>query len=711
MLLFLFGQGPLAAQSFYSVEKTSFSTNKYDEFSPILFQNQIVYCSNQSHDILISYADASGAALFNIFSIERVNDSSSVSSNPKIFSKALVSPYNDGPVSFYGDSLLVYSRNLDIKSRTKNIFDPNNNLGLFFAKFTDGKWMLTDPYPYNNEEYSITTPCFSPDGSVLYFASDKPGGYGGTDLYRSVKNPNGEWTEPENLGAGINTKGNEVYPFMSENGDLFFASDGLEGMGKKDIYISRAKDGEWTEAINLMPPINSPDDDFALITNAEFREGYFSSNRAKSDDIYSFSTNIPLLIDCDTMLENNYCFEFWDEEYASIDTLPVTYEWEFSDGIKIRGLRVEHCLPGAGFHWAKLNIIDNSTSNTFFTQASLEFNLEDHVQPFIESPDALLKDKAVNFSALKSYLPDFSIEGYAWDFGDGNYAVEAEVDHSYKKVGEYTIKLGVTGRDIFTQKLETKCVIKELTVLKDNQSLALLKSGMDPQDIIAMKEPEGGSGKIKQDFSVFEVDPTEAAFRVEVLSSPEKITLEDTIFAPLREDYEIREFYLSEDSLYSYTVGEYASLLSSYEVYSDVIQKGFTKAQVKTYVLAELPTEIIARINTDFAEFADANFEFNQSEVSENSYHILDRVAEIMKENPELVMEIAAHTDNVGSFEFNMDLSQKRAESIVKYLTLKGIESTRLIGKGYGESRPIASNSTEEGRLKNRRVEFIILNE
>jgi outer membrane protein OmpA-like peptidoglycan-associated protein len=358
-----------------------------------------------------------------------------------------------------------------------------------------------------------------------------------------------------------------------------------------------------------------------------------------------------------------------------------------------------------------LNIIDNSTSNTFFTQASLEFNLEDHVQPFIESPDAFVRDRAVSFSALKSYLPDFSIEGYAWDFGDGNYSLEAEVDHSYDKIGEYTIKLGITGRDIFKQKLETRCVIKEMTVLKDNQSLAMFKSGIAAQELSTMKEPGGGGEQITQDFSVFEVDPEEEAFRVEVLSSPEKITLEDTIFAPLREDYEIKEFYLSEDSIYSYTVGEYASLLSTYEVYSDVIGKGFTNAQVKTYVLAELPTEIIEQINKDFAEFADANFEFNQSEVSENSYQILDRVAEIMNENPELVMEIAAHTDNVGSFEFNMDLSQKRAESIVNYLTSKGIESVRLIGKGYGESRPIATNSTEEGRLKNRRVEFIILNE
>ena len=187
--------------------------------------------------------------------------------------------------------------------------------------------------------------------------------------------------------------------------------------------------------------------------------------------------------------------------------------------------------------------------------------------------------------------------------------------------------------------------------------------------------------------------------------------LEDTLFDPVRDKYDINEFYISDDSSYSYTVGEHNSLLATYDVYADVIDMGFKTAKVKTYVLAELPTEVMEKINRDFAEFADANFEFNQSEVSESSFDLLDRVATIMEENPDLVMEIAAHTDNIGSFEFNMQLSEKRVQSIVDYLVSKGIDKIRVVGKGYGESRPISTNSTEEGRMQNRRVEFIILNE
>jgi outer membrane protein OmpA-like peptidoglycan-associated protein len=583
-------------------------------------------------------------------------------------------------------------------------------LGLFFAELHDGEWDSLVGFEYNNIKYSITTPCFSPDGHYLYFASDMPEGYGGTDIYRSTI-ANGEWSEPVNLGEIINTKGNEIYPFIASNGDLFFASDGHGGLGKKDIYLSRFSDSEWIRPVHLDTPINSKDDDFGLITDKNFSEGFFSSNRGRTDDIYQFSTLVPQLFNCDTLLENQYCYEFWDEMFPGMDSLPVIYEWEFSDGAKIRGLRVEHCFPGDGKYWAKLNIIDNSTSNTFFTQTSMEFELEDHVQPFITSRDAGIVNAEIEFDGLSSNLPGYSIEEYVWDFGDGNFQTGPEIKHQFKKTGVYGVKLGLTGYAEGGDGKETRCVIKPVTIVRDNQALAMHLNGVESPIITESESMKRDSGEISQDFSVYDVNTEEEVFRVEVLSSETKILLDNTLFDPLREEYEIKEFFLSDDSLYSYTVGEHNSLLATYKVYSDVVEKGFTTAKVKTYVLAELPTEVIAKINRDFAELADANFEFNHSEVSENSYPVLDRVAKIMVENPDLVMEIAAHTDNTGSFEFNMRLSQERAQSIVNYLVLKGIDKIRLVSKGYGESRPISSNSTEDGRMNNRRVEFIILNE
>jgi outer membrane protein OmpA-like peptidoglycan-associated protein len=639
----------LVCQSHYKLSLAEFSTSSYDEFCPVIYKDQIVFCSNKEHELLITYQNTKNMSLFNLFSVGI--DPLSDQKNSKIFSKNLLTPFNDGPAAFTQDGMLmVYSRNIDIKAKKKDIVDRNNNLGLFFTEWKDGEWIPTLAFPFNDSTYSITTPCFSKDGHFLYFGSDMPGGYGGADLYRSEL-VDGVWNKPINLGQLINTSGNEVYPYITEKGDLFFASDGHGGLGKKDIFLSIYSGMEWESPVHLEAPINSVEDDFALITNQEFTAGYLSSGRNKTDDIFQFTTLIPQLYSCDTMLENQYCFEFWDELYPGFDSLPVVYVWEFSDGVKKEGLTVEHCLPGAGKYWAKLDIIDSTTSNVFFTQSTMEFELEDYVQPFITSNDAAVVNSRMEFSGLHSNLPDFTIEAYIWDFGDGEYHRGPDTVHQYKKPGEYEVKMGLKGYTGAEGLQETRCVKKTVSIVPDNQAMAMHLSGIKTT---AFVDP----GSLEKD---------------------SMILLDDPLFA-------------------------------THSVYKDVVGKGFTKARIKTYVLATIPEEAIARINQDFSAFADANFEFNQSEVSEKSYVILDRIAKIMRENPDLILEIAAHTDNVGTSQYNLDLSQKRAQAIVSYLLSKGIENSRLIGKGYGESRPISSNNSVNGRLMNRRVEFIILN-
>jgi OOP family OmpA-OmpF porin len=131
---------------------------------------------------------------------------------------------------------------------------------------------------------------------------------------------------------------------------------------------------------------------------------------------------------------------------------------------------------------------------------------------------------------------------------------------------------------------------------------------------------------------------------------------------------------------------------------------------VKSYILADLAEEELLELTSFLGEFSDAYFEFDDYRIGPASFSILEKIVDIMNRYPSIRLEIAAHTDNMGSFEYNMNLSQKRAQSMVDYLVTRGIDAARLEGKGYGESRPIAPNNTEEGRMINRRVEFIILN-
>jgi len=131
------------------------------------------------------------------------------------------------------------------------------------------------PYSWESQ------PSISADGKTLYFVSDRQGGYGGYDIYRSIKNDNGEWGTPINMGPAINSKGNEKSPFIHPDGKtLYFSSDGWIGLGGYDIFYSRMNyNGIWSKPTNLGYPINSPDDEVGFFVSTDGTKGFFASNK------------------------------------------------------------------------------------------------------------------------------------------------------------------------------------------------------------------------------------------------------------------------------------------------------------------------------------------------------------------------------------------------------------------------------------------------
>ena len=152
-------------------------------------------------------------------------------------------------------------------------------------------WGKSIPLSFNQPAHSYAHPALSPDGKRLFFSSDRPGGFGGKDIY-VVYRQGDTWSEPENLGAAINTAGDELYPFFDTEGWLYFATDSRPGLGRQDIFRSRElRGGKWDVVENLGSPINSAYDDFGLIIDHETASGYMVSNRpggVGSDDIYLF---------------------------------------------------------------------------------------------------------------------------------------------------------------------------------------------------------------------------------------------------------------------------------------------------------------------------------------------------------------------------------------------------------------------------------------
>lgn len=166
----------------------------------------------------------------------------------------------------------------------------------------NGQWTNIIPLPFNNRNYSVGHPTVNRDGTKLYFTSDMPGTYGGTDIFVTNILEDNNYSKPKNLGRKVNTLGREMFPFIDAKNILYFSSDSRKaGFGGLDIYAIKVYDQSLSDAIHLGEPINSEDDDFGFIINNDTDEGYFSSNKKGGkgdDDIYHFLASPPLSIEC-----------------------------------------------------------------------------------------------------------------------------------------------------------------------------------------------------------------------------------------------------------------------------------------------------------------------------------------------------------------------------------------------------------------------------
>ncbi|WP_299519373.1 OmpA family protein [uncultured Flavobacterium sp.] len=201
----------------------------------------------------------------------------------------LNSKWHDGPSSLSADGNTIYFSSESFKEKggfekDKSINAKLGQVNLYKATMANGKWSNITQLPFNSNTYSTGNPALSKDGKTLYFASNRPGSIGGTDIWKVTVNADGTYGEPENLGSKVNTEGEENFPFITEdNKTLYFASNGRQGFGGLDVFAYDMTKGEST---NLGKPVNSEKDDFAFTLNAEKNIGFLSTNRSGVDNIY-----------------------------------------------------------------------------------------------------------------------------------------------------------------------------------------------------------------------------------------------------------------------------------------------------------------------------------------------------------------------------------------------------------------------------------------
>ncbi len=289
------------ADSTRYVLKAFGSNSNRADFSPAFYQDGLVFASDREEGgRQKTYHRDLGAYLRLYYTPS--SDQQPVDTVQPLFGKHFVSLHQGPAVFFANDTKVFLTTNNPSFKKERGQEIAFNRLQLLYAeKNREGVWMPPVALPFNNAEYSVGHPAVSTDGKRLYFCSDQPGGFGGTDLYVSHYE-NGTWGKPVNLGEQVNTDGNEMFPYLHNDQTLYFASNGHPGLGGLDIFKVDASPSDIATVRNVGYPINTSEDDFGLILRADEQSGYVSSHRAGQDDIYQFniqaeeSSEIPLVV-------------------------------------------------------------------------------------------------------------------------------------------------------------------------------------------------------------------------------------------------------------------------------------------------------------------------------------------------------------------------------------------------------------------------------
>ena len=289
----------LASGIFNSVEKNILTkvnfNSKYNDFGAVAYNDQIIFASSRHIAAAVKRVYAwDNQPLLDLF---QVPSEGGTADNVVSLGGNINSIHHEGPATYSPVKNKIYfSRNT-----SSEVENGVMQVGIFTADLVDGKWGNVQPTNLNNVNYIVYHPSLSKDGSKLYFASDMPGGSGGTDIYVSVVNEDDSLGEAKNLGVIVNTEGNEAFPFIHpEEGTLYFSSDGFVGYGLMDVFASvKGENDEIVNVINLGEPINSKKDDFGYYLSDDGFKGYISSNRkggVGGDDIYAFTRIPPLTL-------------------------------------------------------------------------------------------------------------------------------------------------------------------------------------------------------------------------------------------------------------------------------------------------------------------------------------------------------------------------------------------------------------------------------
>ncbi len=284
------GQGRIVYQegAIHKVEQLKKANTSFSEICPAIVGNELYYSLRKE-------STSNRRSKENFYAEYKVDldSTGNVLSFPELV-KGFGNDYHEGPVSYCpstGELFVTTSFLSDPVTISGMVPVEEVKLNIVVKEYKNNKWITKEDFQYNLDGYNVAHPAITSSGDTLYFVSDMPGGFGGNDIYYCVRTSNG-WGKPNNLGKSVNTSGDEMFPCLTEQGQLFFSSDGYQGLGGLDIYYVNFPISPTSEIYALKEPVNSISDDFGLTFNKEMGVGFFSSDRSGgygSDDLYVMS--------------------------------------------------------------------------------------------------------------------------------------------------------------------------------------------------------------------------------------------------------------------------------------------------------------------------------------------------------------------------------------------------------------------------------------
>ncbi len=680
--------------SSYEITNCDFNSAS-DDFSPFHYKNGLVFSSERDTNPIIRRThNWTGNPFLELYYVDAKQQGSQENGcgnytfgRPEKFSNEINTKFHDASVAFSKNGEEIFFTRNNFLDGKKEADDAGiMRLKIFYARSEgEGKWGELQSLPFNSNEYSVAHPALSGDGNKLYFASDMPGGFGGMDLYVSDKE-SGRWGPPMNLGPDINTEGHEIFPYVSPDGKLYFASDGHVGLGGLDIFYTTSKEeGVWTSPENIGYPMNTVSDDFSIVFNEEGTCGFLASDREGGvghDDIYSFkktALTIEVLVfdeKTETPLEGAsvYVACKQDTMVTNADGI-ITFDLKLNETCDLTA-SMEEYIPAKA---------EASTKNLTLTD-KVEVKI-----PMRRS--AMFEVEGVVFDAFTSLPMDGATVTIENDCGqplaepfttsiNGRYAFKLDMDCCYK--------IKATQSNYFAGIAENVCT-------KDKTESETLKENLylQPTNTITQGGDGPGGGRVPKPGGVPGQQP--GGGRTPVVPGgeyvPGQMETSYTYYDPITDSWMDKETRLPAQ-------GKYPD--------DRVYEKGVLKSG------PIIPGPTPPGPGGEIAYLLHIYYDFDQAFIRDDAVEELQKLRSLMEENPQYIIEIGSHTDARGSGHYNQRLSQRRAESVVRWLSDKGINRSRLVARGYGETVNVndcVNNvpCTEREHQMNRRTEFKVI--